>query len=361
MHTDPAALRLRFLALLGVLPLSACVTGERFESTACLIVEDGATTCPSEATAAEQFVGPGCGTRTLSVDGPGVVVPADGGDTGMANDQCCYPVTKVPISDGCVVGRPYYDEGKLVTAESVRPPGRAEGGWALGQRPSLAGLSLEERRVLAQAWTDDALVEHASVAAFARFALELLAAGAPAALVDDAHAAARDEVRHARLAFALAETYAGGPVAPGPFPFGASVPLTLDLATLAATTAREGCVGETVVALLATEALTRATDPAVRRVLTVVASDEARHAELAWRAVRWMIEAGGARVRDAVAAVFADVAENGVTPPAVSFGAAEDVLAAHGRIRPDAMAAMVERALREVVLPCGDALSRRAA
>lgn len=354
MHIDPTSLRLRFLALLGALPLAAC--GERFESTSCMIVEDAAATCPSVQVAEEHFVGPGCGARTLSVDGPGVLVPHSEGDTGIGSDQCCYPVTQVTVMDGCVVGRPYYDNGQLVTAPSVRAPG-----WSQGQPPSLAGLSPDERRVLAQAWTEDALIEHASVAAFARFALELLAAGAPADLVDDAHAAARDEVRHARLAFALAETYAGGPVGPGAFPFGASVPLTLDLAELAATTAREGCVGETVVALLAAEALERTTDPAVRRVLAVVASDESRHAELAWRAVRWMIEAGGSRVRDAVAAVFADVAANGVNPPAVSFGAPENVLAAHGRIRPEAMRAMVDRALCEVVLPCGDAVVRLAA
>jgi hypothetical protein len=353
LKTEPTTLRLRFLAALGALPLAAC-GGERFESEACIAVEEDVETCPSEAEASAELVGPGCGTKIVSVDGPGELKTA-AEDTGWATDRCCYPVTRKTINDGCVVGRPYYDNGELVTAEA-----RRAGGWSAGRRPRVDALSPEERRVLAAAWTRDALVEHASVAAFARFALELLAVGAPADLVDAAHAAARDEVRHARLAFALAEAYAGEPVAPGGFPFAGAVPIDTDLAALAAATAREGCVGETVVALLAAEALAVTEDPAVREVLAVVASDEARHAELAWRAVRWMVEAGGERVRAAVADVFEDVRVHGVTPPDVTWGAPDAVLAAHGRIRADAMAAMVARALDEVVLPCGHAAARAA-
>lgn len=353
MNTTPASLRLRFLSILGALPLAAC--GETFSSESCVLLEEGQDTCPSEAEIAADLVGPGCGERTLSVDGPGELRPR-GADTGLSGEQCCYPVTQVEVANGCVVGRPYYDEGMLVTAESVCAPG-----WARGRRPDVSALSAAERRVLAEAWTRDALIEHASVAAFARFSLELLAVGAPAALVDAAHAAARDEVRHARLAFALASAYAGENVAPGGFPFGGSVPVETDLVRIATATAREGCVGETVVALLAAEAMAVTEDPAVRDVLAVVASDEARHAELAWKALRWMVEAGGAPVRAAVATVFAEIAEGGVQPPDVTFGASEAVLAAHGRIRADAMAAMVDRALREVVLPCGVAIGRLAA
>lgn len=353
MPIDPAALRVRFFAALGVLPLAAC--GERFESESCIAMEEGVEECPTEDAAAAELVGPGCGERTVSVDGPGEFRSA-ADDTGFAGDRCCYPVTKVTVPDGCVVGRPYYDDGQLVTAEA-----RCASGWAVGRRPDPSALTPAERRLLADAWTRDALIEHASVAAFAKFALELLAVGAPSDLVDAAHAAARDEVRHARLAFALAEAYAGEAVAPGAFPFGGSVPVETDLAALAAATAREGCVGETVVALLAAEALAVTEDPAVRDVLAVVAADEARHAELAWRAVRWMVEVGGDRVRDAVAAVFDDVARDGVRPPDVTFGADDRVLAAHGRIRAEAMRAMVDRALAEVVLPCGRAVSRLAA
>src|SRR6185369_11435722 len=100
-------------------------------------------------------------------------------------------------------------------------------------------------------WTRDGLFEHASVASFGRFALELLAAGAPAALVEDAHRAALDEVRHARLCFDLASAYAGEAIAPGAFPFEGRVEVTSDLASIASRAAREGCIGETIAAAVA--------------------------------------------------------------------------------------------------------------
>jgi hypothetical protein len=47
-------------------------------------------------------------------------------------------------------------------------------------------------------------MEHASVAAFARFTLDLLALGAPADLVQSAQQALGDEIAHAELCFGLA-------------------------------------------------------------------------------------------------------------------------------------------------------------
>ncbi len=58
----------------------------------------------------------------------------------------------------------------------------------------------EEREALADRWTRDATYEHASIASFARVTLDLLALGAPAALVSGAQRAGLDEVEHARIA-----------------------------------------------------------------------------------------------------------------------------------------------------------------
>jgi hypothetical protein len=91
---------------------------------------------------------------------------------------------------------------------------------------------------------------------------------------------------------------------PSAFPFGGSVEVAADLAIIAARTVEEGCVGETLAAILAAEQLEKASDTAVREALAMIAADEARHAELAWRVVAWAIEAGGDRVRAAVAAAF---------------------------------------------------------
>lgn len=103
-------------------------------------------------------------------------------------------------------------------------------------------------------------MEHASVAAFARFTLELLALGAPASLVDAASSAMADEVRHARSCFGLATYYSGAVVGPGPLPVGGALTdvellHTVELAVL------EGCIGETSAALEAAWAADAATEP----------------------------------------------------------------------------------------------------
>lgn len=47
-------------------------------------------------------------------------------------------------------------------------------------------------------WSLAAQQEHASIASFSKFSLELMAVGAPAALLVRAHEAALDEINHAR-------------------------------------------------------------------------------------------------------------------------------------------------------------------
>ncbi|MCA9546694.1 MAG: ferritin-like domain-containing protein, partial [Myxococcales bacterium] len=56
-----------------------------------------------------------------------------------------------------------------------------------------------QRARLADHWTRQALAEHASVASFARFALHLMAVGAPPDLLVATHQAGLDEIEHARL------------------------------------------------------------------------------------------------------------------------------------------------------------------
>jgi hypothetical protein len=264
---------------------------------------------------------------------------------------CCYNT----ITDYCAVpGRPFLVEGRARAAEAVG--GAAGAGWAAGEaQPATRGLTQDEREALAAAWARDGLLEHASIASFARFSLDLLAAGAPPDLVEAAHRAALDEVRHARLCLSLASAYAGAPVEPGPFPFGGAVPVESGLPALAAAAVREGCVGETVAAILAAEQLSRASDPAVRRALAAIVEDEARHAELAFRAVAWALREGGAEVRAAVAQAIGEAAAR----PLEVDGAGADprgALEAHGRLPAADAWAAAARALAEVALPCLRAL-----
>jgi hypothetical protein len=208
-------------------------------------------------------------------------------------------------------------------------------------------------------------MEHASVASFSRFSLALLAAGAPAELVELAHRAALDEVRHARLCFDLASRYAGETLAPGPFPFDAAVQVEADLASVAASTAREGCLGETVAALVAAEQLARASDPEVRRALEEIAEDEAEHALLAWKTVAWAIQVGGAPVRAAVERVLLGAVPADVPSPRVASQALREAtlasakLEAHGQLDAFTKASTAAGAIANVVAPAARALLDR--
>jgi hypothetical protein len=312
-------------------------------------------TCPSAAEAADLLVGDHCGYVVNAVTGEATITPVATWDTGAGSgtiDMCCYPTLEAePVGSSCVVGRPFID----ASGERVAPARRGRS-WARGRRPRLARLSAVERAVLAAAWTQDALVEHASVAAFARTTLELMALGAPAELVAGAQAAAADELRHARVSFALASAYAGHAVEPAAFPVAGAVAVETDLARVAAATFREGCVGETVVALLSARAAGAATDPAPRALLEMVARDEARHAELAWRTLGWLVRTFGAPVRAAVRAEVAALRERGVRLTQVTAGADEAVLAAHGRITAVAADAARREAVEGVILPCVELL-----
>jgi hypothetical protein len=306
--------------------------------------------CPGDApTVLAQFKCCGC---------PSGWEPAtiDSAPTAAADDQCCYMVT-LELCSGA--GRPYrVDEQARVAA--VEHGGGARG-WTLGACPSVDGLGAGERALLTEAWMADASLEHASVASFSRFALALLAAGAPADLVERAHRAALDEVRHAKLCFALASAYAGADLAPGPFPLGGEVRVDASLVAIAVSTVKEGCLGETVAAVVAAEQLARAKDPAVRAALARIADDEARHAELAWRTVAWAVQAGGREVRTAVAQALSQAlagslgaARHGSGPVAAAPGS--ETLAAHGHLDRAAVAAVTASAMADIVAPAARTL-----
>src|SRR6185436_5474545 len=105
--------------------------------------------------------------------------------------------------------------------------------------PDCSTLSAAERTELARAWSEIGLMEHASVAAFARFTLQLLSVGAPAALVEQSQQALADELLHTRLCFSLASAYAGEALGPGRLPTEHALDLTA-LADIAALTLHEG-------------------------------------------------------------------------------------------------------------------------
>jgi hypothetical protein len=266
----------------------------------------------------------------------------------MVSSQCCYQVDGQVLLCG---GRPFVVDGAPRVADLA-----ARSDWLAAMPAPADALDPEARRVVADRWARTGLDEHASIASFARFALDLLAVGAPADLLRAAQQAMGDEVRHAELCFALASAYAGQPVGPGPLAIAGEAPERADLALIVAAAVREGCVGETVAAYEAARARDEATDPAVRAALDEIARDEAEHAALAYRFVAWALRRGDASVRDAVREAFAGALAPGATPAAPSG----PDLRAHGLLDGAARHALALRCKAEVVAPASRALLEQA-
>lgn len=235
-------------------------------------------------------------------------------------------------SDG-LHGRPLRRKGAPVLPEAGPTEGEptwsmesAETDWAA----SAEGMSAKLRATVAEGWLEDARTEHASVAAFSRLSLDLLAISAPPALVLRTHEAAIDEVHHARIGYAIASAYAGQKLEPLSYGAAASLePREVDLALVARESLLEGVVGEGACADLLRRGSTKVESHVLARHMARLAADEGRHAELAKDIVRFCVaKAGPSLMVSLVEAVSA--ASRSALPE--SEGEAEsDALAAHGR------------------------------
>jgi hypothetical protein len=188
------------------------------DDEACLAVELDEE-CPSVAEAQEELEGRRtCESPVREVTRVGELVSsAEAEDTGNfgvpqgPHIACCYEAAyKVHGGQSCVVGRPLRIDGEVSLAGVTE---RCDWVAALDLPPS--ALSPVARAALAAHWQADAELEHASVAAFARVTLELMALGAPADLLARTAEAQADEIRHAKECFALASAYAGRAIGPG--------------------------------------------------------------------------------------------------------------------------------------------------
>jgi hypothetical protein len=252
------------------------------------------------------------------------------------------------------IRRPFLVGSSLRAADAT-----TRGDWTTDVAALGTGLDRATRAHLAAAWLKDALEEHASVAAFARLTMHLLSVGAPPELIIESQRASLDEVRHARACFALASRYGGESRGPSSLSLEGAVEVA-SLEEIARLTVEEGCVGETLGAALAREQLAVARDPAVVVALRRIAKDEARHAALAWKFARWAV----LRSDDSARAVLFRAAEQAIASTlSMELRSYEgidiDALHAHGRLTCAESRTVAERAVREVVIPCLDALLRR--
>jgi hypothetical protein len=255
---------------------------------------------------------------------------------------CCYTI---PVGPCC--GRPFIVDGKSITAEVV-----ARQGWT---SRSDAESNSPVREQLRDSWLRDAQMEHASIASFARFAIELLSIGADAAFVRLASEAMRDEVLHAELCFGLASRFGSETMGPGPLPTAPSSYRSLN--NIVESVIVEGCIGETLAAFVASERLARTVDPEAREVLTRIREDEARHAELAWRFLGWVLRDG--RCSPSVIANMVDVALSRMGTPGLR-ATPDAELNAYGVFNDSQTAEAMDEGLRRVVLPTFEALFAKA-
>jgi hypothetical protein len=240
--------------------------GEGFCAAAISLCGDALLRCQREVDECE---------TSADCDFPGQKVIASCIVNGTASLRTCY-------YGYC--GRPF-----LVCAEARLPPVVATTAWSLSASPRTDQLTLAERAALAAHWSKLGQMEHASIAAFARFSLQLLSLGAPPALVEACTQALADETAHTQLCFGIASAYAGRALGPGPLDVSGSLAVT-SLADIVDLVLAEGCFGETSAALEALEAADRASDPVIAAAYAQVARDEQRHAELAFRFVAWALE-----------------------------------------------------------------------
>ncbi|MEI9937251.1 MAG: hypothetical protein WDO69_08485 [Pseudomonadota bacterium] len=340
----------------GNVPYRRCQSG-------CIRDSDcGSGACACNGTNPGRCIGAGCwtdadcGPNSLCALADGVCGPGSFQCT-SPNDQCvtgadcpsgtCMVFNGIRTCNGPVCGRPF------LIAESPRmAPVEARADWldaTLAPNPS--GLTPVQRAQLAAHWARLGQMEHASIAAFARFNLQLLSLGAPSALIEACNRALADETAHTRLCFALASAYGGAALGPARLDVEHCFEGT-SLTAIAKLVLREGCLGETVASLEALAAAEIATDPAVKQALTRIAKDELSHAELAFAFLRWALSLASAEARHEIAREAArQLADFESNARSRERERTDERLAAHGLIAGDALRAIHLAAVRDVTRP----------
>lgn len=255
---------------------------------------------------------------------------------------CCYDTGVM-----CPGGRPFRVAGELRVAAVCETLG-----WSDGEERELV-LELDDttKTALGNAWLADARLEHASVAAFARLTLQLMALGAPAELVEESQRASLDEIAHAKACFGMASRYLDGAFGPGTLRLDGALS-DLGLEALVTSSIDEGCIGETLAAMVAGEQARVALDERVKATFEQIARDESRHAALAWRILYWALERDPS-LRDVARRAFDEMLERAASAPFVEpVGIDRDGYRAHGRLTARELESARAEAISRVIRPC---------
>lgn len=196
-------------------------------------------------------------------------------------------VQRLAMSTGSAAGRPLTADGRELHAAAVRGHGWLE---------QVVGVETRDDDRVSASWLETAKAEHSSVGSFARLILELMHFGAPAYLLEKAGRALLDEVHHAKSAYQISSELSGEPLGAGPMDVSGVLCRKPTLEVAVREAIAEGCIGETIAAVIAGAAASRSLEPRIREALATVSSDEMRHAELAWHFLEWALSKDAALV-----------------------------------------------------------------
>jgi hypothetical protein len=249
---------------------------------------------------------------------------------------------------GWTHGRPLTVHGAPRTA-----PTAVSGDWSGVLDLDLTPLTSAQRNQLAQAWQQAALYEHASVASFARFTLELMALEAPPELLAAATRAQGDEIAHARACFAMASSFAGSPLGPGSLDLSGAMDQETTPQGMLVQTILEGCVNETLAAAEAAWLSEQTEIETIRQVQKQIAEDESRHAALGWKTVRWLLQRHPELVGAAQEAFEQALEATTANRPQASD---DTWMAPYGSMPTSMKAALRADVWEQVITPCAQAL-----
>lgn len=206
-------------------------------------------------------------------------------------------------TDGHVDGVRVHVSSNGDVSEVDRERQRDLGPCSEGRRPCglrSNGRTKRSRSNLGTYFAKASHLEAASVVAFAQLERELAALRAPPRLLRALAHARVDEVRHAEVTSRLAKRFGANPPA-----VRVKRGRNRKALAIAIENAREGCVRETLGAVIALHRAARAKDAEVARAMRTIARDELRHARLSWELMEWLDTKLTARGRAAVRRAFA--------------------------------------------------------
>lgn len=268
-----------------------------------------------------------------------------------SSEECCY---RLDVSFSyCIEGRPFTVDGmaRLASVEE-------HGGWCDEEAWQVAGLEALPRAwrdEIAFKWAEAGTHEHASVASFAKFIMELMQLGAPMHLVQGATRAMEDEIRHARDCFKLATAYAGRQLGPGKVDMRGGLTHIEDEAAILEAAIFEACIGETLAASVAQWMAPKVRDEHVRQTYARIAEEEGQHAELGWSFVQWMLQTRPELI-EVAKRCFERSYERPESDWAHGMTQEERALLSHGCLREGVEDVLRRRAYHAIVKPCAEAL-----